>query len=287
MQDVGRVEHRLYDRSMGSLRVLLCVIAAAGLIATTGLPADDRVVKVYPLGLTDPAAAAELVRGMLSPDGRVVDDVPNHRLIVLDRPVVQARVAEALKSLRIPARNVRITVSHSSERVDDASQIGVSVGGRSHPPVDLTGGASSSRSTAETRQDIVVLSGGRARIQVAEQVPYADWFWTWGQGSGLWPAQSVQWRDVGTSLAVEPFVLDDHTIRLRVTPEFSYFLDRDRFVSRVQQLSTEVIVREGEEIDLGGLPMSNREFKERFLIGTGRSGQAERMQIRLKARVQP
>ena len=257
---------------MGWLRVVLGVIAAAGLASTIALAADDRVVKVYPLDLTDPAAAAELVRGLISPDGRVVDDAPNHRLIVLDRPAVQARVAEALKALRVPARNVRITVSHSSERVDESARLGV---------------GSSSRSTAETRQDIVVLSGGRASIQVAEQVPYAEWFWTWGQASGLWPAQSVQWRDVGTSLAVEPFVLDDHTIRLRVTPEFSYFLDRERVVSRVQQLTTEVIVREGEEIDLGGLPMSNREFKERFLIGTGRSGQAERMNIRLRARVQP
>jgi hypothetical protein len=33
--------------------------------------------------------------------------------------------------------------------------------------------------------------------------------------------------------------------------------------------------------------MSDREFKDRFLIVTGRSGQAERMNIRLRARVQP
>ena len=282
MQDVGGAELRPYDRDMR--RALLWALVGMAVIAGSGR-ADDAVVKVYPLDLTDPAAAAELVRGMLSPDGRVVEDAPNHRIIVLDRPAVQARVAEALKTLRLPARNVRITVSHSSERVDDASQIGVAGGGWAG--VAVTGGASSSRVSMETRQEIVVLSGGRASIQVAEQVPYADWFWTWGQASGLWPAPSVQWREVGTSLAVEPFVLDDHTIRLRVTPEFSYFLDRERRVSRVQQLSTEVIAREGEEIDLGGLPMSNREFQERFLIGTGRNGQAERMQIRLKARVQP
>jgi len=186
-------------------------------------------------------------------------------------------------------RNVRITVTHSSELVEDASHIGASVRAqpnRPRPGVDVSGGTSSSRSTSETRQDLVVLSGGHGRIQVAEQIPYADWFWTWGQGAGLWPAQSVQWRDVGTSLAVEPVVLDDHTIRLRVTPEFSYFLDRERLVSRVQQLSTEVVVREGEEIDLGGL-ISNREFKDRFLLGVARGGQAERMRIRLKARVEP
>src|SRR6267143_184023 len=125
MQDVGSDELRPYHRSMGSLRVVLCAIAAAALAATIGLAADDRVVKVYPLDLTDPAAAAELVRGMISPDGRVVDDAPHHRLIVLDRPAVQARVAEALKALRVPVRNVRITVTHSSERMEDASHIGV------------------------------------------------------------------------------------------------------------------------------------------------------------------
>jgi hypothetical protein len=58
-------------------------------------------------------------------------------------------------------------------------------------------------------------------------------------------------------------------------------------VSRVQPLSTEVVVREGEEIDLGGLQMSNQEFKERFLLGVGRSGRTERIQIKLKARVEP
>lgn len=264
------------------------VRALLGLLAAGAL-ADDVVLKVYALGLTDPAAAADVVRGMLSPQGRVVEDAPNHRLIVFDRPEVQARIAEALKTIQVSPRNVRITVLHSSERAERESEAGVSVRGQAHPPrprADVRLGGSSSRSTSETRQDIVVLSGGKASIEVAEQVPYADWFWTWGQGQGLWPAQSVQWRDVGASLVVEPFVLDDHTVRLRVTPQFSYFLGRDRLVTRIQQLSTEVVVREGEEVDLGGLPMSHHEFKERFLLGVGRSGQTERVQIRLRARIQ-
>jgi type II secretory pathway component GspD/PulD (secretin) len=224
---------------------------------------------------------------MLSPQGRVVEDEPNHRLIVSDRPEVQARVADALKTLQVPARNVRITILHSSERADQDSQVGVTGGAFARRPrADIRLGSSSSRTTAETRQEIVVLSGGRASIDVAEQVPYADWFWTWGQAQGLWPARSVQWRDVGTSLVVEPFVLPDGSVRLRVTPQFSYFLDRDRLVTRVQQLTTEVVVREGEEVDLGGLPASNREFRERFLLGVGRSGETERVQIRLRARVE-
>ena len=270
----------------GSLRPHILLVAC--LIAGAAEAAESPVVRVYALGLTDPAAAIEIVRGLLSPDGRVAEDARNHRLVVLDRPAVHARVAEALKTLDVPARNVRITVTHSNERVASDAGIDATVHGRIDPPaarVDVRGGASSSRSSSDTQQQIVVLSGGRASIQVAEQVPYADWFWNWGQGNGLWPSASTQWRDVGTSLVVEPLVLGDGTIRLRVTPEFSYFLDRERLTTRVQQLSTEVVVREGEEIDLGGLPTSNREFKERFLIGISRSGETERAQIRLRARV--
>lgn len=186
-------------------------------------------------------------------------------------------------------RNVRITVFHSSQRVEDASGIGATVRGRAIPPrprVDVGAGASTSRMTTETRQELLVMSGGHGSIQVADQVPYADWFWTWGQGAGLWPARSVQWREVGTSLVVEPVVLDDDTVRLRVTPAFSYFIDRDRIVTRVQQLSTEVVVREGKEVELGGLT-SDHEFNERFLIGRSRTGETERVRIRLKARVEP
>jgi Bacterial type II and III secretion system protein len=186
------------------------------------------------------------------------------------------------------AANVRITTITSAERIDDASGASVSVHGPLVPPqprVEVRGGTASSRSTSETRQDILVMAGGRAHIRVSEQVPYADWFWTWGQGQGLWTATTA-WHDVGSGLLVEVLAAGGGTVRLRVTPEFSYFIDRERQVTSVQQLSTEVVAREGEEIDLGGTS-TDREFEERFMVGVGRSGQRERVRIRLRARVEP
>ena len=193
-------------------------------------------------------------------------------------------------ALALPAfaANVRITTITSAERIDDASGASVSVHGPIVPPqprVEVHGGAASSRSTSETRQDILVMAGGRAHIRVSEQVPYSDWFWTWGQGQGLWTATTA-WHDVGSGLLVEVLAAGGGTVRLRVTPEFSYFIDRDRQVTSVQRLSTEVVAREGEEIDLGGTS-TNREFEERFMVGVGRSGQRERVRIRLRARVEP
>jgi hypothetical protein len=175
--------------------------------------------------------------------------------------------------------NVRITVTHEFTRGDrrDALSIGV------RPRIE------SSRATTRGRtvQQLLVMSGGEAAIAVAEDVPYADWFWTWGGNHGLWPEgtwrQGTSWQQVGASLVVQPLVLQDGRIRVRLTPRFSYFLDRRRQTTDVQELATEVVVREGEEIDVGGVPMHDREFLERFLIGVDRSGSTQQMVIRLKA----
>lgn len=177
--------------------------------------------------------------------------------------------------------NVRITVTHEFTRDDrrDSVQIG--------PRPRL--GATRTTSRGRTQQQILVMDGGEAAITVAEQVPYSEWFWTWGRARGLWVegewAQSTSWQQVGASLVVQPEVLSEGRIRVRLTPRFSSFLDRRRGAVDVHELATEVVVREGEEIDVGGVRMSDREFQERFLIGIDRYGTTQRVNIRLKASV--
>jgi type II secretory pathway component GspD/PulD (secretin) len=257
-------------------------------------PAD---VRVYPVGLMDLDVAARVVEPLLSPTGKVVQDRRNHRLIVSDRPEAHARVAAALRALARDIRNVRIVVTHEAERLDDRTAAeasagaragGVSVGVGRRPPrrgVDVRAEASRSRTTSQAREELLVVSGSKASIQVAEQVPYADWFQAWGEPYGLWPP-AVQWRDVGTSLVVEPVALGDGRLRIRLTPAFSYFLDRERQVTEAQRLATDVVVREGETIEVGGVPMADRQFLDRFLIGFDRAGTAQRMRITLKATVE-
>jgi type II secretory pathway component GspD/PulD (secretin) len=275
-------------------RVLAVALCA---LATTVAAAPAPEVRAYPVGLMDLDTAVTLVRSLLSPDGVAVEDRRNHRVIVSDRPEVHARVAAALKGVDTPARNVRIRVTHDSERLDERTLLegsagaragGVQVGVGRNPPrrgVDVRAESSRSRSTSQTQQEIVVLSGGKAQITVAEQVPYTDWFWTWGQSHGLW-TPAVQWRDVGASLVVEPLVLGDGRVRVRLTPAFSYFLDRERLVTEIHQLTTEVVVHEGEPIELGGVPMAESEFRDRFLVGFDRGGTLQRVRITLAATVE-
>ncbi|HET8646053.1 MAG TPA: hypothetical protein VFO85_11210, partial [Vicinamibacteria bacterium] len=149
--------------------------------------------------------------------------------------------------------NVRITVTHESVREDrrDSVQIGV------RPRL----GSSRSTTRGRTQQQILVMSGGQAAITVAEEVPYSEWFWTWGRARGVWAegewAQSTAWQQVGASLVVEPLVQADGRIRIRLTPRFTSFADgRRRQAIDVHELTTEVIVRQGDEIEVGGVPFS-------------------------------
>ena len=131
----------------------------------------------------------------------------------------------------------------------------------------------------------LVLSGGRASLTVAEEGPYSEWLYTWGLGHGLW-AQNVVWQQVGTSMVVEPRALGNGTILVRLTPRFDYRAGGSSQTVDVNELSTEVIVRAGEEIALGGVPFRDTDFRERFLAGIDEPGQTARVEMTLRATVE-
>src|SRR5262249_12635175 len=98
----------------------------------------------------------------------------------------------------------------------------------------------------------------------------SEWLFTWGVGHGLW-SQSVAWQEVGTSLLVEPRLLGDGTIHVTLTPRFDYRVGGAAQTVDVNELSTEVVVRPGEEVALGGVPFRGGGCR-RGVPGRGRRG---------------
>ena len=128
------------------------------------------------------------------------------------------------------------------------------------------------------------MSGGRGSLRVSQEVPHREWLWTWGVGRGLW--SGVAWQSVETSLIVEPQRQADGRIRVRVTPRFDYVLDARRMTTEVNELSTEVVVSPGQDVSLGGMPMADQEFRERFLVGFDDRGRTVSLDMSLKATVE-
>jgi type II secretory pathway component GspD/PulD (secretin) len=280
--------------SLAAAAVLPALLAAS---AQGVAPQTD--LKVYHLALTEFDAAAEVVRGLLSPEGRMVEDRTHHRLIVSDLPAVHERIREALRRVSVPLRNVRITVTSLALRGSSRESVGASAGvskggvavraGDDAPPsaAAVKAGAERSETAVTAVQELLVLSGARAAISVAEHTPHADWFWNWGGGRGLWSVQpGVSWSEVGASLVVQPTVIPDAMIRLRLTPRFSYFVDGSRTETEVTELATEVVLSDGAELDVGGMPVRDSEFYDRFLTGYDHRGETERLEIRVSARIQ-
>ncbi|HEY3122169.1 MAG TPA: secretin N-terminal domain-containing protein, partial [Vicinamibacteria bacterium] len=170
--------------------IVLASVMLGGLAARAE---ESTRLRVFDLGLTDPRTAAEVVRPLLSPAGRLYEDPAQHRLIVSDRPEVLDRVAAALRTIEVVPRNVRIRVRTRLERqVRIVGAEGTVRGG-----VTIRGGASRSRTVSNAEQQLLVVSGGKASLRVAEETPYAEWFWSWGLGRGLWTGGTA-WHDVET-----------------------------------------------------------------------------------------
>jgi hypothetical protein len=194
----------------------------------------------------------------------------------------------ALALAEVPAsadwRNVRVRVRSTFEV--DARQGGAAVDvrpSRGGPRIGLRGGAGSTSSRTTAVQELLTLSGSTAELRVVRETPVAEWFRDWSLGHGL-VTQTVSWQEVGTSLALEPTILPDGRIRLRLTPRLVVASGASPLRLDVVELSTEIVVHAGEEVDVGGLPMADESFRDRFFLGVSSGGRASRVRIVVSAR---
>jgi hypothetical protein len=99
----------------------------------------------------------------------------------------------------------------------------------------------------------VVQDGGASSMVVATEVPYTvlSWFRDYAMGQG-YAAQATAWQRVGTTLVVRPTILPDGQIRVRLTPQVSYFSPQGDGSIEFNEAATEVIVPNGRAMRIGG-----------------------------------
>jgi type II secretory pathway component HofQ len=99
----------------------------------------------------------------------------------------------------------------------------------------------------------IVQDGGEGRLLVATEVPYPQVAFFHDSATGLgYLAAGVQFHTVGTALVVRPSVLPDGSIRVRVTPHITYTTAAGGGEVEFAEASTEVIVRNGVPLSIGG-----------------------------------
>jgi len=236
----------------------------------------------YPVGSADPAVLLETVRAAAGPEAHVSYDDRQQRLLVLAEPERQTRIAELVRVAAPAPLNVRIEVRMAGRQrgQEQAFGLGGDVGVVRSPGLRHTTIRVEPRVQQETvsqdsvvQQVLVVASGREASLQVGEEVPDLEWLLDYGVRQGLL-GQRAGWQTTGAFLVVQPWVLENGLVRLRILPELRGVSAGHPHQVRFAAAATEVVVPDGQPYALAGL-RAIHEVLDRFLIGqVTRSGES-------------
>jgi type II secretory pathway component GspD/PulD (secretin) len=261
------------------------------LCAATNEPAA-RIFKVHPLGFAELTLVADQARAIVGTDGRVTPDSTNNRLIVFATPAAQAQIAELIKELSVPPKNIQIEVRIADVNRQTDRGFGVTdLRGRVGGGRPIVAGRAAwqnevSASSRNANQFITVSSGRQGWINVAEEVPFVDWFLEYGVRHAYLQA-GIRWRNIGSRLIVEPRVVGDgHQVLVKFIPELTYLVDDRNVSTAFINASTEITVANGQEFRVGGLAQNN-DFFTHFLTGYDRLRQQRAVDIVLKPTILP
>ncbi|HET6203621.1 MAG TPA: hypothetical protein VFI25_12550 [Planctomycetota bacterium] len=115
---------------------------------------------------------------------------------------------------------------------------------------------------------VASINGKEAKIEIIEKVPYVrstSTFDVAGGGSTTATVQEVQFEEVGITLKVNPTIQEDRFVRMAVAPAVSEVKDFFNGVPVVDRrtVTTEVIVKDGGTLFLGGLLREEERQEER------------------------
>jgi type II secretory pathway component GspD/PulD (secretin) len=251
------------------------------LLAATVCAQEPAQLKVYQVHYADPASAVEIIKMMMPSTNGLSIQAVDRKLAVRGTAEQHDTVEMMLRELDKPPKNVQINVEFDVKEQSSDREAGIRPKG---PIVIRDGeihgsleGRFSSRSTTSSEnvlQMLVAMDGRSASLRVGETVPYLAWLTEYGSRHGYIRETHIEWRDVGSFLAVVPEIIGDGPmIRIRLIPELSGRLaDGTAQTIRFTEVATEVIARDGQPVSIGGFT-SDQEFYSKFLIG--RSGGSE------------
>jgi hypothetical protein len=141
------------------------------------------------------------------------------------------------------------------------------------------GVAAQDTTTRTTRSDgvfTVVQDGGTSSMVVASDVPYTvlSWFRDYASGKG-YATQATAWQRVGTTLVVSPTILPDGQIRVRLTPQVSYFSPQGDGSIEFTEAATEVVVPNGRAMRIGGGTRGINQVTRQILGYSGQQSSSE------------
>ena len=229
------------------MRYLICLIIFFCLGVPT--PAQEMETRVFVLNARPAESTAEMIRPMLSPEGKVFPETRLNKLVIRDTPEVLAKIESLLKEIDVHAPQVRIFVNMNGVAQSSGSVLAVGVGGTNRNViVSGTAGANSTNGQMQSEQNLVVMSGEKGVIHFGRDLVTVGPYVQFANGMGLLPP-GVAVQTGGTGFAVEPIVVGD-VVRLKVTPWMSFQGANGVAEVMVNEASTSLAVPSGQTVQI-------------------------------------
>ena len=104
--------------------------------------------------------------------------------------------------------------------------------------------------------NLLTLDNEEAKIVIGQNVPFLTGSYTTSGNTSGNPFQTIERRDVGTTLRVRPMVSEGGTVRLQIFQEVSSVVNQrldEGIVTNKRSIESTVLVEDGEYVVLGGL----------------------------------
>jgi general secretion pathway protein D len=238
-----------------------------------------------------PGPAAPGMEGSLRAEVQIVPDETTNALLIRAIPEDYEIVRQAIEAIDLRPLQVLIEVLIAEVRVSDGLNVGISAkathdGNGNTNSATLPGAASSEdfvvRITRGGRVDVDVAIAAlqsrgnvrivsrplifaqnnlEARILVGSQRPFVQVFRSLPTDAAV-RDQVVQYRDVGTSLAIIPTINPDGYVTMQVTQEVSSATSETQFgapVISTREATTHLFIKDGQTAVFGGLVDQQRD----------------------------
>lgn len=299
---IYELKHVRADRLAGTLRAVFGGDSRIGLGSRVQRPLSERLREqgVAPYQMEDAPAPAQPeslgentagIAGQMEGEVQIVPDATTNSLLVRATPRDWEAIRDAIDQLDLRPMQVLIEVLIAEVRRTEEFDVGVSVDGggaagdQDGRSVELRGRstselvievlqaggvnldlaisalAASGRVRILSRPVILAQNNQEARILVGSQRPFVQVFRSLPTDVAV-RDQIVQYRDVGTSLAIKPTINSDGYVNLEVVQEVSTATTETQFgapVISTREASTYLFVRDGQTAVIGGLIEQQRD----------------------------
>lgn len=269
--------------------ILLLCLSFALFIGEAG---GETVVEVFQMRFSNATDWEETVRGLLTEEGSVSANEANNVLVVMDRPDNVEKIRALLT--RLDQRPGTIVVEVEFVETGRSRKGGMDIqwraGGGGWSIGSLPSGrgmassmsSKASRSHSTKKQSLRLLENRPGRIFVGEAVPFTEYFLQFGRRYG-YIAESVTFKEVGTSFSVKARRAGEGTIEITLDPEVSYF-DKKKESFVVKRASTSVLVNDPGTVVVGGIDGEEDSFAANFLRGAAGTNSSSAFSMILRVR---